>query len=424
VITGWCGFPLPQNEQLQWGKLLLLLWLLATLLVLAAGCKSSPGAIKEQLPKEQAPRSQADTVTVPRIGGEPVIKLVRRATSHGSKPEFLSVTLLPGRGMNTFQITADIPGKGEISLLNSPSLEAAAKRLIATGRDRDGNASFSLGGAFLVPYANRVLGTLSQDGQTITTNWQGHRLAFPANGRGSNRFAVHGLILNAKAQDLQLHKTLDGQTETAVIHAGDFGGHWLSDTDLSFAIALTGDAVETTVKAKNVGTVAEPMAIGWHPYFVIPSGDRSQARLHVPAFMIAEANDAIPTGRLRPVAGGIYDYRCPSGVPLENHALDTGFSHFTRTNGNVEVRLTDPKYNYGLRVEGLSPEIKTVQVYSPEGKPFVAIEDQFNYVDPFGKQWKGRNTGVVTLRPGQSVSWRVRVALFIPESTNCPAPAN
>jgi aldose 1-epimerase len=404
-------FPVPGNDVASGGPRFL--WLVAALLLLATGCRSSPGARREQLPS-----SQSKAVAVPRIGGEPVITLARQATGQGKKPEFLSVTLLPGRGMNTFQITANIPGRGEIALLDSPSLDAAAKRLTGTGRDKDGNASFTFGGAFLVPYPNRVLGVLSADGQSITTSWRGHQLKLPANGRGPRKFAVHGLILNARAEDLQLHKTADGQTATAVIHAGNFAGHWVSNTDLSFAIALVANAIEVTVSAKNVGTVWEPMAIGWHPYFVIPSGDRSQARLHVPALMTAVANDGIPTGRLSPVAGKVYDFRRPRGVPLENHALDTSFSHFLRTDGAVGVSLTDPKYNYGIRVEGLSPEIKAVQVYSPEGKQFVAIEDQFNYVDPFGKEWKGMNTGVVPLRPGQSVSWRVRLELFTPEPGN------
>jgi len=93
-----------------------------------------------------------------QIGGENVLTLARKATANGSKPEFLSVTLLPGRGMNMFQVTAAIPGKGEIPLLRSPSLADAPKVLSGTGRDQSGNASFSLGGAFLIPYPNRILG--------------------------------------------------------------------------------------------------------------------------------------------------------------------------------------------------------------------------------------------------------------------------
>ena len=77
-----------------------------------------------------------------------MLTLARKASSGGSKPEFLSVTLLPGRGMNMFQVTAAIPGKGEIPLMRSPSLADAPKVLSGTGKDQSGNASFSLGGAF------------------------------------------------------------------------------------------------------------------------------------------------------------------------------------------------------------------------------------------------------------------------------------
>ena len=365
----------------------------------------------------QAQQPQTATAQPLQVGGEPPIRLERKATSHGAKPEFTSVTLLPGRGMNVYQITANIPGKGEIPLLSSPSLEDLAGRLNGTGRDQFGNSSFTFGGAFLIPYPNRVLGQLSADGQSITTSWQGHTLVLPANGRGPGmKMAVHGLILDSKAENLKTHTTPNGQTETAEIHAGDFGGHWLSSTNLSFAVALTADAVDVTITARNIGKETEPMAIGWHPYFVIPSGDRAQTRLHIPATMVAVANDAIPTGQLIPVEGTVYDYQSPSGVPLDDHALDTSFSHFKRTNGAIDVRITDPASKYGFRVEGISPQIQTVQIFAPKGRSVVAVEDQFNYADPFGAEWKGMDTGMVPLRPGQSVTWKVRVALFTPES--------
>ena len=101
-------------------------------------------------------------------------------------------------------------------------------------------------------------------------------------------------------------------------------------------------------------------------------------------------------------------------MALDDHFLDDNFSHLERTHGAAEVKLIDPESHYGLTVSALSPEIRTIQVYSPKPASFVAIEDQFNYVDPFGKQWKGMDTGMVTLRPGQSVTWKVRLSLFTP----------
>jgi galactose mutarotase-like enzyme len=167
------------------------------------------------------------------------------------------------------------------------------------------------------------------------------------------------------------------------------------------------------------------MAIGWHPYFAIPSGDRTQARLHIPAAKLAEVNnydDVFPTGKLVPVAGTKYDFNAPDGRPLDGDFLDDNFSQLNRTDGAVDVELTDPASKYGMRIKGLSPEIKTVQVYAPPAKEFVAIEEQFNFADPFGKEWQGMNTGMVTLEPGKSVTWKVELELFTPPPAAAPAP--
>lgn len=358
-----------------------------------------------------------------QIGGAAPVTLKRAETSNGAKPEFLSLTFLPGLGMNLFQITANIPGRGEIPILASPSVEELASQLSG----KSGGMGAGFGTAFLIPYPNRIFGELSADGTTLTTEWHGHTLALPANPHfrnppaSSKGVVMHGLILKDQGQDLRTETTAGGQTATAVIHAGSFGGHWLSQTDLYFTFTLTGDAVDEKITATNVGHEDEPMAIGAHPYFAIPSQDRTQARLHIPAEKIAgitSYEEEMPTGELKPVSGTLYDYRAADGVPLDDHALDDNFSHLQWTHGAVEVKLTDPEAHYGIDVEGVSPAIKTVQVYSPQGKNFVAVEDQFNFVDPFGKEWKEMNTGMVTLHPGQSTTWEIRLRLLNPDGSS------
>src|SRR5277367_6474407 len=389
-----------------------LLALAAAALLSVAGCNK---------PAPPAQQETAAQPAVPQIGGENIVKLQRTATANGAKPEFLTATVFPGRGMNLFQVTANIPGKGEVQVFASPSVEDAAAKLNGGPADQNGNASFSFGGAFLVPYPNRIRGKLSADGKTLTTEWKGKTITLPANWKGKNPgaepHAMHGLILASKTDDVKTETTADGQTITGTIHAGNFGGNWLSNTDLNFSIALTGDAVDATITAKNVWAEEEPMAIGWHPYFNIPSGDRKQARLHVPGEQTAEVDnydDVFPTGKLVPVKGTKYDFTAPDGKPLDDIFLDDNWSKLKRTNGAVDVDLTDPASNYGVRVEGVSPEIKTVQVYAPPAKQFAAIEEQFNFGDPWGKEWHGMDTGMVTLKPGQSVTWHVRLELFTP----------
>ncbi len=392
-------------------------------LVVAAAAASLVAGCKKSEPPAETP-SPAATATS-QIGGQDVVTLKRAATSGGAKPEFLSATILPGRGMNLFQITANIPGKGETQVLFAPSLQEAASTLNGGPEDMNGNKSFSFGGAFLAPYPNRIRGKLSADGKTISTTWNGKPLTLPANWKGKNAgaepHAMHGLILASKTDSVNTESNSDGQTVTGVIHADNFGGYWPSKTDLNISIALTGNAIDATITAKNVGDQPEPMAIGWHPYFAIPSGDRKQARLHVPAESLAQVNnydDVFPTGKLLPVKsyqGGKYDFNAPNGKPLDDMFLDDNFAKLKRTDGKVMVDLSDPAASYGVHIEGISPEIKTVQVYAPPTKQFTAIEEQYNFGDPFAKSvWKGMDTGMVTLKPGQSTTWHVRLELFTP----------
>jgi aldose 1-epimerase len=357
-----------------------------------------------------------------KIGGQPVVQLMRRSSANAAGPEFTSVTILPGRGMNLFQITANLPGKGEVHVLASPSLEEAAQQLNGGADDVHGVKSFTFGGAFLVPYPNRIRGKLSSDGKTVSTQWKDKTLTLPAVWKGKTNLnaelhAIHGLILDRKTDSLKLETTPDGETLTGVIHAGDFGGYWPSKTDLTISISLTGTTVESTIIAKNVGDEEEPISIGWHPYFAIPSGDRTQARLHIPASKLAEVNnydDVFPSGKLLPVTGTKYDFRSTAGEPLGDIFLDDNFADLGRTSGEVVVDLTDPASDYGIHIEGLSSEIRTVQVYAPPDKAFAAIEEQFNFADPFSGLWNGMNTGMVTLKPNRAVTWKVRLRLFTP----------
>jgi len=114
------------------------------------------------------------------------------------------------------------------------------------------------------------------------------------------------------------------------------------------------------------------------------------------------------------VAGTQYDFRAPAGAPLDDHYYDDNWSQLQRENGVVVVRVVDPKAQYGVQIDGISPEIRTIQMYSPPTAKFAAIEDQYNFADPFGKEWHGMDTGMVTLKPGQSTKWHVRLKVFVP----------
>jgi aldose 1-epimerase len=364
----------------------------------------------------------AQQVSAITIGGEPVVTLVRPLAAGLNKPQFLEATVLPGSGMNLLQLKAFLPGKGTIDVIASPSLDEAKKYLEADN-DSFGNNSFKIGGAILLPFPNRITGTPSPDGTTIQTTLDGQTVSLPANWRGKNpgaaAHAMHGLILSSKFQDVKHQNGPAESSMSGLLHAGNFGGHWPSQTDVSVHMALKDDSLDIIVTAKNVGKEPLPMAIGAHPYFAFPSGDRKQARLHVPAEMRAIVNnydDVFPTGQLVPVKGTPYDFNAANGVPLGTLFMDESFTNLKRdAEGKAVVEVTDPAAKYGLRIEALSPEIKSIQVYAPPEKNFVAVEPQFNLGDPYNKKvWGKTDTGIVTLQPGQSVSWHIRLELFTP----------
>jgi galactose mutarotase-like enzyme len=355
------------------------------------------------------------------IGGQPAVTLTRLKTGDGSKPEFLSAVVLPGRGMNLFQITAYLPGKGEIPVLDSPTLEEAAS-ILGGPNDPSGTKAFTFGGAFLAPFANRIIGPLSKDGKTVSFEWQGKTMALDANWRGKKpgaiSHAIHGLIFASKTDDVKQTAAGDTRTVSGVIHNGNLSQPWISKTDVCISVSLSGDAVIADVEVRNAGDKPEPVGVAWHPYFILPSGDRKQARLHIAGDKRAEVNnddDVFPTGKLLPVEGTPYDFTAKGGKALGDQFLDDNWTNLKKdSDGNSYSEIIDPAAKYGLRIVALSRHINTVQVYSPLDREFIAIEPQFNYNDPFGKEWGSRDTGMVTLQPGQSVTWKVKLELFIP----------
>jgi aldose 1-epimerase len=382
--------------------------------LLLAGCSGTPSH-----PAESAPSSQPQAVM---IGGEPVVTLERQRSPSSNSPEFLSVQVLPGRGMNVFQVRAFLPGKGDIDLIASPPLEEAAKTLNNGAEDFYDLKSATMGGAILVPYPNRIRGKLSADGTSIVTQVNGKTISLPANLQAKHpeaeKVAIHGLILDAKFQDVNVTKGNDESSVSAILHGGNFDGRWFSKTDVNVTTSLAANAVELDVQVKNVGAEPLPASVGWHPYFAFLSGDRQQGRLHIPAKRRATVNnyeDVFPTGKTEAVAGTPYDFTAAKGAPLGTQFLDDSFIDLDRQpDGSVIAEITDPKAMYGLRVTALSKEIRAMQAYSPPEKGFLALEPQFNYVDPYGKEWGKTNTGMVVLKPGESVTYRVRLELFIP----------
>ena len=336
---------------------------------------------------------------------------------------FLSADLVPARAMMVYQIRASVPGLGQIDVLSAPPLAEGLARLAGGPDDIHGNASFSMGGAFLAPFVNRIRGRLLADRGEIETRVAGTTVRLPANGGGktpgAEKVAIHGLVLNRAAQVTGTFAGDDGERVEATLDAGSFDGRWPSSLRFDFRIALTGSTFSAAVTAHNTGTQATPVGLGWHPYFNLPSGDRRQARMRLPARarLPVDNHDAVlPTGEIVAVAGTAYDFGVPGGRALGDLYLDDCFVDLVKgADGTAVCEVVDEAAAYGLRIVSQSPEISALQTYAPPQRAFVVIEPQFSWADPYGAVWPpGVDTGMVLLQPGASVAYRVALSLFRP----------
>lgn len=330
-------------------------------------------------------QAQAARPTGP--GGEEAIHLVRTPDAIGGEPEFLSATLLPGRGMNMLQLTALIPGHGEVPLLVSPPLAEATNMLTDTGPDAHGVLSASMGGAFLVPFAGRITGKPSANPNVLQTLWLGQRLTFPASPAGS-LFSTRGLLLDRSADSTHSDVMLDGQSVEATFHPGTFSGNWPSTGSVKILVEISGHTADLTVSVQNTGDTPMPVGIGWLPYFNIPSHDRGDATLTIPSSTRLELdrNTGMPTGRMLPVSGTPLDFVAARGTRLGTTAIDDTYTRLTTSvlsNGPI-AELRDTRFGYGLRILPLTANIRGLRVTAPANKPWVSIGPETNFDDPLG----------------------------------------
>lgn len=419
-FLGMFSRKIPRMDLLRSGMLTALV-LTSVLLGLGLGCKERGKGHLTRLTQGEPPPQRPQA---PRPGGQDPIILSRPQSMTGTIPEFLTATLLPGRGMNVLQITAFVPGRGEISLLSAPTLEEANKLMTGKGDDANGNASLQAGAAFMAPFAGRVFGTLNQNENAVTTSWRGHSITLPANvSAGSNSqeaISNGGLLLNLPADNAEMNTMPDGGEAKASFDAEDFHGRWPSKTKFVTSVFMSGRAVDLVVTATNTGTEPEPMGIGWNPTFVIPSGDRAQARLRMSNAERVETTNKktlLPSGRVVPVANTPYDFTARGGRSLDALSLDDEFVHLKPAflDNGPTVELIDLAANFGLRITALTLSVKDFRIVAPAGKPVISIQPLMDHSDPFGHAWaKDEDTGMVTLAPGQSVQWKVRLELFVP----------
>ena len=349
--------------------------------------------------------------SVPLPGGVEAMLLHRAQTPGSNLPEFLSATVLPGLGMDVLQISAFLPGRGEVELLANPTVEQMAS---GAGPDRSGADDER--GAIELPWSGALPGVLSPLGTTLSTYWKGRTLEVPVLGT-AGRSVAEGGLLSSEAANASSSERGDGAAANGVFSDTAFADHWPSRTSVSVAVQLEARTLDLVVSTRNTGSEPEPMGIGWHPRFTIPSGNRDAADLKLPNGQVLEVTDRVrdlPTGKLLEAPAGLARMQGKAAA-IGAGAIDEGLVHLKPglmdTGASAEFR--DPASGFGLRMTAVSASIRELRVFSPAGSRYVALGMQTNLNDPLGREWETEDGGgIVVLQPGQALEWKVRLEIF------------
>ncbi len=373
-------------------------------------------------------KTELKTIGTPQVnlppmpGGQEAVILQRTTLGEGTTPEFISATLLPGRGLNVLQIMVSIPGRGTVPLLQAPSLEDAATLMSGVQADVDGVESLRLGSPIEAPWAGVLSGAKSDVPGALVTTWRGRTLVLPMNGaNGETPMSQGGLLMKAASDSVKHNIMPDGGTVQGTFAAGVFGNRWPSQTSVSATALLSSHIFELKLVARNEGGEPVPFGLGWRPQILFPGGSRAGVRLRLPADEYEETSAGRATGRLPTVAGTALDFTDRTGKLMRNLDLDETFvdlhSGFLDNGPMVEIR--DERSGVGIRMTAMSPQIHAIHVRSLAKENEMVLGFQTNFDDPFSHAWvPDDGTSINVLQPGQTLQWRVRMELFaIPNSS-------
>ena len=258
---------------------------------------------------------------------KPAVELASPPLTDESRPTLLSAILLPGSRHEYISTEGAPAGHGVVDVIASRPIEEIGER-------RMGPA----GGMIMIPFANRMRGKFNEEEKVVEVPVAGKiaKLASrgPRGGAGGEATAMHGMMSNSPLSNVTLDANGEGATFKALLEAGDFDGHWFSNTKLDFTATLDQDSFGFTIVATNTGDEPLPMGIGWHPYFALPSGNRGQSKLHVPAkkrAIVTNYQEMLPTGETPEVAGTEYDFSMPGGALWVNSPWMTASWIFSET---------------------------------------------------------------------------------------------
>ena len=242
----------------------------------------------------------------------------------------------------------------------------------------------------LIPFSNRIAwGRFSFGGESFQL----------AMNFGDHPHTIHG---NAWQRAWNVARTTPTEAELTLDHdpahdPTDPGGqcHWPYRYAARLLYALHPDGLAVTITFTNTDHRAQPVGLGLHPY----QPRTPQTAIAFPAASVWHTGeDSLPDARL-PVEG---EWRFDPGHVITPPPLDHCYAGWTG-----RAVITRPEH--GIRLVIAADDIfRHVVVFTPEGKPFFAVEPASNMTDAVNRMDAVPDHGLRVLQPGDTLQRQVR----------------
>lgn len=278
----------------------------------------------------------------------------------------------------------------------APALGNRAVRLEREGHNflywRPGEFS---GIPFMAPWSNRM----SRDG--FWTNGQWNEFASPQDlPRDANGFTIHGLLVDSPLWEVAgFEASAESVSVTCALnfeHRPELLANWPLKHRYEMTYRLSEGIIEVAVALVNLDQQPMPVAVGFHPYFVLPGAARDEISIHVPARQRVVTNDCLlATGEFEPVS-------IPAHAGLKEHNFDDGFTDLIRgTDRNARFAAEGGDW----RIEtALGPGYMAAIVYAPQGHDYICIEPMAAITDGISLHAAGKYPALQWLQAEET--WR------------------
>jgi len=289
------------------------------------------------------------------------------------------LTVAPSLGNRAIELK--VHGK---DLLYFPAKSAAAFR-------KEGAKQLN-GIPFLGPWANRLAGGGFWAGDV----WYPFRSGIGPLRLDPNGIAIHGMLVasaywevtDVGADEHSAHVT----SRLPFWKYPELMANWPFAQEYEMTYRLANGVVEVMTKVTNRSAKPMPVAVGFHPYFMLGDVPRAAASAHVPARLHVETNSQlVATGTLTPVT-------LPDKVPLKERLFDDGFTDLQRGSDGRAVFSVESGTKKIEVVYG--PKYQVAVVYAPPNQPFICFEPMAAITNGVNLAHEGKYKDLQTVAPG------------------------